>query len=58
MEWVNPKKSDKPKKEKEGIIITKKKEKQKAECDVQINENPLSQPMNGQFGKSFFKKCK
>ena len=31
MEWVNPKKSDKPKKEKEGIIITKKKEKRKAE---------------------------
>ena len=32
MEWINPKKPDKePKREKEGLIITKKKRKKEAE---------------------------
>ena len=30
MEWINPKAGNKPKKEKEGLIITKKREKKKA----------------------------
>jgi len=47
MEWVNPKKTDKPKPEKEGLIKTKRAEKRKAEWFEQKEDDNLNIYISG-----------